>query len=117
MVSLQDVKSSKTAFINRTQQCFAVKGGVDGFLDLARSAFCRITEQIHQLAEQYRSQPGTTGLSVGSTAYLPGTYRLSSVPVTSAVLMLAAYRSSYLYQCFETFQLLPFCQTFIVIFN
>lgn len=32
-VQLQDVKSSKTTFINRTQQCFAVKSGVDGILD------------------------------------------------------------------------------------
>lgn len=30
----------------RTQQCFAVKGGVDGFLDIARQTFCRVTEQV-----------------------------------------------------------------------
>ena len=29
----------------RTQQCFAVKGGVDGFLDVARQTFCRLSEQ------------------------------------------------------------------------
>lgn len=29
----------------RTQQCFAVKKGVDGFLDVARATFCRVTEQ------------------------------------------------------------------------
>lgn len=29
----------------RTQQCFAVKAGVDGFLDVARQTFCRVTEQ------------------------------------------------------------------------
>ena len=30
---------------NRTQQCFALKSGVDGFLDVARQTFCRVTEQ------------------------------------------------------------------------
>lgn len=29
----------------RTQQCFALKAGLDGFLDVARQAFCRVTEQ------------------------------------------------------------------------
>ena len=29
----------------RTQQCFALKSGVDGFLDVARQTFCRVTEQ------------------------------------------------------------------------
>lgn len=29
----------------RTQQCFAVKNAVDGFLDVARQTFCRVTEQ------------------------------------------------------------------------
>lgn len=48
------MSSSKTAFVNRTQQCFAVKSGVDSFLDLARSSFCRISEDIHELAAKYR---------------------------------------------------------------
>lgn len=30
--------------MNCTQQCFAIKGGVDGFLDLARTSFSRTTE-------------------------------------------------------------------------
>lgn len=30
----------------RTQQCFAVKKGCDGFLDVARQTFCRVTEQV-----------------------------------------------------------------------
>lgn len=50
----KDAASSRTAFVNRTQQCFAVKGGVDSFLDLARSSFCRISEDIHELAAKYR---------------------------------------------------------------
>ena len=61
---LQDVKSSKTSFINRTQQCFAVKSGVDGILDLARSTFCRVTEQVHELVEKYRTEYGLDALKV-----------------------------------------------------
>lgn len=49
-----DAVSSRAAFVNRTQQCFAVKSGVDSFLDLARSSFCRISEEIHELAAKCR---------------------------------------------------------------
>ncbi|GAB4817899.1 hypothetical protein N2152v2_004945 [Parachlorella kessleri] len=48
----QDVQSAKNAFLNRTQQCFAVKGGVDGFLDVARHNFCRLTEQVQYTAKR-----------------------------------------------------------------
>ncbi len=61
---LQDVKSSKTSFINRTQQCFAVKSGVDGILDLARSTFCRVTEQVHELVDKYKTEYGLDALKV-----------------------------------------------------
>lgn len=61
---LQDVKSSKTAFINKTQQCFTVKSGVDGILDLARSTFCRVTEQVHELVDKYKSDHGLDALKV-----------------------------------------------------
>lgn len=61
---LQDVKSSKTSFINRTQQCFAVRSGVDGILDLARSTFCRVTEQVHELVDKYKSEYGLDALKV-----------------------------------------------------
>ncbi|KAL0020849.1 hypothetical protein WJX77_001177 [Trebouxia sp. C0004] len=60
----EDVKSSKTAFINRTQQCFAVRSGVDGILDLARSTFCRVTEQVHELVDKYKTEYGLDALKV-----------------------------------------------------
>ena len=61
---LQDVKSSKTTFINRTQQCFAVRSGVDSILDLARSTFCRVTEQVHELVDKYKTEYGMEALKV-----------------------------------------------------
>lgn len=67
-VQLQDVKSSKTTFINRTQQCFAVKSGVDGILDLARSTFCRVTEQVHELVDKYKTDFGIGALKVPTAA-------------------------------------------------
>ena len=68
---LQDVKSSKTTFINRTQQCFAVKSGADGVLDLARSTFCRVTEQVHELVDKYKTDYGMEALKVhfGASPY------------------------------------------------
>lgn len=52
----EDVVSSRAPFISRTQQCFAVKTGSDGFLDIARANFCRISEDIHKLATAYTEQ-------------------------------------------------------------
>ena len=52
----EDVQSSKTPFVNRTQQCFAVKTGTDSFLDLARASFCRISEDVHKLTAAYSEQ-------------------------------------------------------------
>lgn len=52
----EDVQSSKAPFVSRMQQCFAVKTGRDGFLDLARANFCRISEDIHKLAASYSDQ-------------------------------------------------------------
>jgi hypothetical protein len=40
----EDVLYARQAFVARTQQCFAVKAGVDGFLDVARKSFCETTE-------------------------------------------------------------------------
>ena len=40
----EDVHSQKVTFMNATQQCFAIKGQANGFLDLARVAFSRATE-------------------------------------------------------------------------
>jgi hypothetical protein len=106
----QDVQASKAAFVNKTQQCFAVRGQVcctrraviqsgssfgslidlvilqwhtlllrcdeshaqmhigvgqvDGFLDLARSIFCRLTEQIQDMAESLRTELQLPSLKV-----------------------------------------------------
>jgi len=54
-IGMQDARTAKPAFINRTQQCFAVKSAVNDFLDLARSTFCGLTEEIHLLADKYRN--------------------------------------------------------------
>ncbi|EIE21559.1 hypothetical protein COCSUDRAFT_17595 [Coccomyxa subellipsoidea C-169] len=64
-----DVSSSKAAFVNRTQQCFAVKSGVDSFLDLARTSFCRISEEIHELAAKYRETHGIVSLKAAQLQY------------------------------------------------
>jgi DNA mismatch repair protein MSH4 len=53
---------ARSSFITRTQQVFAVKKGVNSFLDLARATFCATTETIHSLAEGYRSELNLPGL-------------------------------------------------------
>lgn len=37
---------------------------MDGFLDLARSIFCRLTEQIHDMAESLRTELQLPALKV-----------------------------------------------------
>lgn len=59
-----DAQSSKAAFVNRTQQCFAVKAGVDSFLDLARTVFCRVSEEIYELAAKYKERYSMDTLKV-----------------------------------------------------
>lgn len=49
------LQASKTQFVNKVQQCFAVRAQVDSFLDVARATFARLTEAIHELAAKYRS--------------------------------------------------------------
>jgi len=61
---VQDARTAKPAFINRTQQCFAVKSAVNDFLDLARSTFCGLTEEIHLLADKYRNDHGLPQMKV-----------------------------------------------------
>lgn len=68
---MQDVQSSKTTFINKTQQCFAVRSGVDGILDLARSTFCRVTEQVHELVDTYKTEHGFEALKVRTQMLQP----------------------------------------------
>ncbi|XP_058085647.1 DNA mismatch repair protein MSH4 isoform X5 [Magnolia sinica] len=52
----EDVLHSRVPFVARTQQCFAVKAGVDGLLDVARRSFCDTSEAIHSLANKYREE-------------------------------------------------------------
>ncbi|XP_074264772.1 DNA mismatch repair protein MSH4-like [Silene latifolia] len=50
----EDVAHSRVPFIARTQQCFAIKAGIDGLLDVSRRTFCDTSEAIHKLANKYR---------------------------------------------------------------
>ncbi|CAN0908447.1 DNA mismatch repair protein MSH4 [Linum grandiflorum] len=52
----EDVLHARVPFIARTQQCFAVKAGIDGLLDIARRTFCDTSEAIHNLANKYREE-------------------------------------------------------------
>lgn len=57
-----DVLHARVPFVARTQQCFAIKAGIDGFLDVARRSFCDTSEGFdHNL----------TGLAVQIAAYFP----------------------------------------------
>ena len=69
---MQDARTAKPTFINRTQQCFAVKSAVNDFLDLARATFCRLTEEIHLLADEYRQDYGLPHMKVVTA--MPSTY-------------------------------------------
>lgn len=40
----EEVVHSRALFVSRTQQCFAVKSGIDGYLDVAREVFCSTSE-------------------------------------------------------------------------
>lgn len=37
------MQASKTQFVNKVQQCFAVRAQVDSFLDISRGTFTRLT--------------------------------------------------------------------------
>ncbi|KAI4315238.1 hypothetical protein L6164_028070 [Bauhinia variegata] len=50
----EDVLHARVPFVARTQQCFAVKAGIDGLLDISRRSFCDTSEAIHNLANKYR---------------------------------------------------------------
>lgn len=45
----EDVVHARVPFIARTQQCFAIKAGIDGLLDVARRTFCDTSEGISLL--------------------------------------------------------------------
>ncbi|XP_027359804.1 DNA mismatch repair protein MSH4 [Abrus precatorius] len=50
----EDVLHARVPFVACTQQCFAVKAGIDGLLDISRRSFCETSEAIHNLANTYR---------------------------------------------------------------
>ncbi|XP_058190181.1 DNA mismatch repair protein MSH4 isoform X3 [Rhododendron vialii] len=50
----EDVLHARVPFVAQTQQCFAVKAGIDGLLDISRRSFCDTSEAIHNLANKYR---------------------------------------------------------------
>ena len=51
----EDAHSQSGSFANATQQCFALKTGLDPLLDLARITFTQLTEEIHDLVASYRT--------------------------------------------------------------
>lgn len=40
----EDVLHARVPFVACTQQCFAVKAGIDGLLDISRRSFCETSE-------------------------------------------------------------------------
>eukprot|EP00775_Hariotina_reticulata_P012444 gene12444-12581_t len=63
-----DAQASKAQFVNKVQQCFAVRTQVDSFLDMSRATFTRLTESIHDLAAKYSSSTGITTLKMQYSA-------------------------------------------------
>lgn len=59
---------SRSTHEMRYQECFAIKSGVDGVLDLARKSFLQNVEDIYSLAEQYSRQFNITSVKVVYTA-------------------------------------------------
>ncbi|CAM6083505.1 unnamed protein product [Calypogeia fissa] len=51
-----DVQSGRSSFIAKTNQFSAVKSGVDGFLDVARTTFNNTSDAIHKLCSNYREE-------------------------------------------------------------
>lgn len=50
----EDVLHARVPFVARTQQCFAVKAGIDGLLDIARRSFCDTSEGFFSLHMQFK---------------------------------------------------------------
>eukprot|EP00891_Asterochloris_glomerata_P002051 jgi/Astpho2/2051/Aster-00547 len=78
----EDTQSAKMSFLNKVQQCFAVRKGLEGMLDLARDVFCRATQQVHDLMATYREQHSLDCLKVQYTAKR-GFYMVLQQPGTS----------------------------------
>ncbi|KAJ2534819.1 MutS protein msh4 [Coemansia sp. RSA 1935] len=49
----EDIGMEKSAQMTRSQRCHAVKDGVDGFLDVSRAIFDKVTQEVVELVEQY----------------------------------------------------------------
>lgn len=49
----EDVVDARVPFVARTQQCFAVKAGIDGFLDIARRSFCDTSQGSLYISNHY----------------------------------------------------------------
>ncbi|XP_020084486.1 DNA mismatch repair protein MSH4 isoform X2 [Ananas comosus] len=60
----EDVIHARAPFVACTQQCFAIKAGIDGLLDVARRSFCDTSEAIHNLANKYREEFNLPNLKI-----------------------------------------------------
>ena len=69
-----DVVDGKSTFARRTRQAFAVRSGVDAFLDLARERFTRATEATRELLRDLRERTGAASLAIKYAD--PGGWRL-----------------------------------------
>ncbi|KAJ2778775.1 MutS protein msh4 [Coemansia javaensis] len=52
----EDITLEKSAQMTRSQRCHAVKDGVDGFLDVSRAIFDKVTQDVVRLVEQYSNE-------------------------------------------------------------
>ncbi|KAJ2828691.1 MutS protein msh4 [Coemansia furcata] len=52
----EDLTFEKSAEMTRSQRCHAVKDGVNGFLDISRAIFDRVTQEVVELVEQYSNE-------------------------------------------------------------
>ena len=52
------VKIRRSAAQKRIQECFAVRAGVDGMLDVARRSYLDTIEKIHEVIHTYKENLG-----------------------------------------------------------
>ncbi|KAJ2550023.1 MutS protein msh4, partial [Coemansia sp. RSA 1878] len=52
----EDIGMERSAQMTRSQRCHAVKDGVDGFLDVSRAIFDKVTQEVVELVEQYANE-------------------------------------------------------------
>ncbi len=55
----EDVVHSRAPFVTCTQQCFAIKAGIDGLLDVARRSFCDTSEGVYRFHVCFLILPNT----------------------------------------------------------